>query len=99
MEGRVLVVADEETALACRLAGFEAEVARDPDELLAKLEAGLARDDVSVILLAKELAEPVEAEVESIVRRARKIISYLPTPKSERKPVDMRRLLMKALGL
>ena len=98
MEGKVLVIGDEETVTACRLIGCEGIVAMDPDDLLLKLESNVARDDVSVILVAQDLAEPVSDEIDRIISRTKKIISFLPTSRSRGKPVNMRELLLRALG-
>uniref|UniRef100_A0A7J3ZIY0 V-type ATP synthase subunit F n=1 Tax=Fervidicoccus fontis TaxID=683846 RepID=A0A7J3ZIY0_9CREN len=98
MEGKVLVIGDEETVTACRLIGCEGIVASDPDDLLLKLESNAVREDVAVILVARDLAEPVSDEINRVISRSKKIISFLPTSKSKGKPLNMRELMLRALG-
>ena len=96
---KVLVIADEETCMMYRMVGCETISVSDPDELISALKASLTRDDLAVILVSQELGEPVREEIEKAIATSKSIISYLPTPRSEGKPVDMRRLLLRALGV
>ncbi len=96
---KVLVIADEETCMIYRIVGCDYIAVRNPDELLNALKASLSREDVEVILLSQELGEPVREDVEKIISETGKVISYVPSPRSPGAPVDMRGLLLRALGM
>ncbi|MEM1620045.1 MAG: V-type ATP synthase subunit F [Fervidicoccaceae archaeon] len=98
LQGKIVVIGGEDLATAYGLLGCETRIASSPDELLSVLEEVVAADDVALILISQELSEPVRGEVDALIARTKKIISYIPTPTSEGRPIDMRKLLLKALG-
>ncbi|AEM37931.1 Vacuolar H+transporting two-sector ATPase F subunit [Pyrolobus fumarii 1A] len=98
-EKRIAVIADEYTATAFRLIGVEAYVAKDSGEARKILQKLLESTEVGVILVSNEYADAVKDIVEKIGdERSDVVVAMLPTLKSPGKPVDMRRLLLQALG-
>ena len=98
MSGKVLVIGEPELVTAYRMLGCETLEASTPAQLLEELEKNSARGDVSIILLSQELSEPVRDEVDRIIEKSGKIISYLPTLRKRGEPVDLRKMMLRALG-
>ena len=96
--GSVIVIGDEATVMMYRSIGCQGIIVSNPFDLLKKVELYARRSDVTVILVIQDLSEPVRTEIERIMEKTGKIISYIPTPRSAGQPVNMRKILMKALG-
>lgn len=97
--GGVLVISDEITLSMYRTVGCEIIEVSSPDELLKNLEANIMREDLSLILVSKELAEPVMDRVEKVMARSKVYISFIPSYGKIERPIDLRKALMQALGM
>ncbi|MEM1605554.1 MAG: V-type ATP synthase subunit F [Desulfurococcaceae archaeon] len=97
--GGVLVISDELTASMYRTLGCEVIEVSNPDELVKSLEANIMRDDLSLILISKELAEPVIDQVDKIISRSKPYVSFIPSYGKIEKPLDLRKMLLQALGM
>ena len=93
------MVGDRYTVNLFRLIGAEGLVLEDPlalEDTLIKLKK---REDVDLILIANDLYEPVKEKVESLViEQKRPLVTIIPTPFSQGKPLDVKGLILKALG-
>lgn len=97
--GGVLVISDELTASMYRTIGCEVIEVSNPSELVKSLESNIMRDDLSLILISKELAEPVMDQVDRIIPRSKPYISFIPPFGRMEKPIDLRKMLLQALGM
>jgi len=95
---KVLVIAEVDTATIYRMLGCEVIEVDDPEKLVRELKANEKREDIGIILLSNELSKPVKQEINGIIAKSDKLISFIPTQRSKGEPVDMRKLLLKALG-
>lgn len=99
MTRKVVVIADRVTCTAFRLVGAETISVETPEETLRAIDRCRMRDDVGLVLVAQHVAEPVREEVERMAERTRvPVITFIPTRQMPGEPVDMRKLLMRALG-
>mgnify|MGYP001772546606 FL=1 len=97
--GKILVIGDKYTANLFRLIGAESLILDDPlklEETLIKLRK---REDLDLILISNDLYMPVKEKIDSILLEQKKpIITIIPSPFSEAKPLDVKGLILKALG-
>ncbi|MEM4080012.1 MAG: V-type ATP synthase subunit F [Metallosphaera sp.] len=57
------------------------------------------RDDVDLVLITRDIYEPVREKIDSIVSTLTKpLITVIPSPFSESKPIDVKKMVLKALG-
>ena len=91
---------DTYLATSFKLLGAEAVELQDAARLPEELKSLVDREDIGLILVARDLAEPVMDRITPFLSRTRPpLVSLIPTPASPGKPVDMRALLMRALGM
>ena len=97
--GKILVIGDKYTVNLFRLIGTESIILDDPlklEETLVKLRK---REDLDLILISNDLYTPVKEKIDSILLEQKKpLITVIPSPFSESKPVDVKGLILKALG-
>ena len=97
--GKVYVIGDKYTVSLFKLTGTEGEVLEDPEKLPERLEQIRKREDIDLLLITYDLYNVVREKVESVLTTMSKpIVSIIPSPFSEAKPIDAKSLLMKALG-
>ena len=98
-EKKIAVIADEYTAIPFKMIGVEAYPVRSGEEARRLLEKLIERGDIGVVLVASDYRDAVEDIIEKVAReRSDLVVMLLPTLKNPGKPVDMRRLLLQALG-
>jgi len=97
--GKILVIGDKYTVNLFRLIGAESLILDDPlklEETLVKLRK---REDLDLIFVSNDLYTPVKEKIDSILLEQKKpLITIIPSPFSESKPVDVKGLILKALG-
>jgi len=97
--GKILVIGDKYTVNLFRLIGTEGIILDDPlklEETLIKLRK---REDLDLIFISNDLYTPVKEKIDSILLEQKKpLITIIPSPFSESKPVDVKGLILKALG-
>ncbi|QGR19421.1 V-type ATP synthase subunit F [Stygiolobus azoricus] len=97
--GKVVVLGDRYTVNLFRMIGTEGLVLDDPlnlEDTLVKLKK---REDIDLILVANDLYNPVKEKIESLVIDQKKpLITIIPTPFSQGQPLDVKGLILKALG-
>ncbi|MCY0858975.1 MAG: V-type ATP synthase subunit F [Sulfolobaceae archaeon] len=97
--GKIVVIGDKYTVTLFKLLGTEAEEVSDPsivDEIIRKYSK---REDVDLVLLTQDLYQPAREKVEEVLKSMNKpIVSIIPSPFSEMKPLDVRKMIMQALG-
>ncbi|MGC9106374.1 MAG: V-type ATP synthase subunit F [Thermoprotei archaeon] len=97
--GKIYVIGDKYTANLFRLVGAEGEVLENPELLPDKINEIKKREDVDLLLITYDLYNVVREKVEEVLANTKKpVVSIIPSPFSESKPVDAKSLLMKALG-
>ncbi len=97
--GKVYVIGDKYTVSLFKLVGAEGEVLEDPEKLVDKLNQLRKREDVDLVLITYDLYNVVREKIEGVLTTMTKpIVSIIPSPFSEAKPIDTKSLLMKALG-
>lgn len=97
--GKVLVVGDKYTVNLFRLIGAESIILDDPLKLEETLQKLKKREDVDLILVSNDLYAPVKEKIDSLLLEQKKpLITIIPSPFSESKPVDVKGLILKALG-
>ncbi|AWR97612.1 V-type ATP synthase subunit F [Acidianus sulfidivorans JP7] len=97
--GKILLLGDKYTVSLFKLIGTEGEVVEDPYSLEDKIKAINKRQDVDLILITKDLYDPVREKLESIITNQTKpLITVIPSPYSEAEPMDVRKMILRALG-
>ncbi len=98
--GRIVVVGDEHSLLPFRLAGADTIEASSWDEAKRVIEEQLStKGDVSIVLLAAHLIpEEKRGEFKELASRMGFTLLSLPTKWAPPKPVDMKKMLLEALG-
>ncbi|MDT7875092.1 MAG: V-type ATP synthase subunit F [Sulfolobaceae archaeon] len=97
--GKVIVVGDRYTVNLFRLIGTEGYILDDPLKLEDTLIKLKKREDIDLILVSNDLYSPVREKVENLVIEQKKpLVTIIPTPFSESKPLDVKSLILKALG-
>ena len=95
-----MVIGDAYLSMSFRLLGAEAIELSSSSRLPEELKRLTAREDIGLILVARDLAEPVMDKIAGYLSRTRPpLVSLIPTPASPGEPVDMKALLMRALGM
>ncbi len=96
----IAVVADPYTAQLYRIIGARAYEASSKEEAVRALREVEADPTIGVLLVASELYDQVEDEVERLRRRRSDlVVSRLPTLRSPGRPMDVQRELLRALGM
>ncbi|BCU71330.1 V-type ATP synthase subunit F [Stygiolobus caldivivus] len=97
--GKVVVVGDRYTVSLFKLIGTEGLVLDDPLNLETTLIKLKKREDIDLILVANDLYNPVKEKVESLVIEQKKpLVTVIPTPFSQGQPLDVKGLILRALG-
>jgi V/A-type H+-transporting ATPase subunit F len=97
---KVAIVADPYTAQLYRLVGAKAFEASTRHEAVEALRKVATDAEIGLVLVAAEIYDQVEDEVERLRKTRRDIIvSRLPTLRSPGKPMDVQRELLRALGM
>jgi len=92
-------VGDRYTVNLFRLIGTEGYILDDPLKLEDTLIKLKKREDIDLILVSNDLYSPVREKVENLVIEQKKpLVTIIPTPFSESKPLDVKSLILKALG-
>ncbi|MGC8678580.1 MAG: V-type ATP synthase subunit F [Fervidicoccaceae archaeon] len=97
-EGKVVVIGNADIVAMYKSLGCLGEVQRNPIEALKLIDAYANRNDISLILVEKDLGEVIAKDIDKIRKRTGKIIFLLPSPRTEFAPSNMRELVLKALG-
>ncbi len=98
-EKRIVVVADEYTVIPFRMLGVDVRVVHSGEEARRVVEELIEQPDVGVVLVASDYSDAVRDIMDRVAReRSDMVVTVLPTLKNPGKPVDMRRLLLQALG-
>lgn len=97
--GKVLVIGDKYTVNLFRLVGAETIILEDPLKLEDTLLKLRKREDLDLILITNDLYSPVKEKIDNILLEQKKpLITIIPSPFSESKPIDVKGLILKALG-
>ncbi|BBD71779.1 ATP synthase subunit F [Sulfodiicoccus acidiphilus] len=97
--GKVVVVGDRYTTSAFAVLGAEDMVLEDPYKLLETLNSIRRREDVDLVLVSRDLYEPVRESVDSLLLNLSKpVVTVIPTPFSQGTPLDVKKIIFKALG-
>ncbi|MDT7861036.1 MAG: V-type ATP synthase subunit F [Saccharolobus sp.] len=97
--GKVFVLGDKYTVSLFKLVGAEGDFIEDPYQLPDSITKLKKREDIDLILITKDIYEPIKEKLDSIIVDQKKpLITIIPSPFSESKPIDVRKMIMKALG-
>lgn len=96
--GRVLVVGDRDTLPLFRAIGARVVEAANADEALEALRREAARGDIAVAIVLKHVVGD-EDEFRSRAAGLGVPVLVLPSKWAEAKPVDVNKLVARALGL
>ncbi|BAK54570.1 V-type ATP synthase subunit F [Sulfurisphaera tokodaii] len=97
--GKVLVIGDKYTVNLFRLIGVESLVLEDPLKLEDIIQKLKKREDIDLILISNDLYTPVKEKIDSLLLEQKKpLITIIPSPYSESKPIDVKSLILRALG-
>lgn len=97
-KGKVVVIGGTDTVIMMKSIGCIGIEERDPEKVVQLAELYSKRPEVGIILIEKSIGEIVYDELDLIRKKTGKIISLLPTISSGFEPVDMKKLVMRALG-
>lgn len=97
--GKILVIGDKYTVNLFRLIGAESMILEDPLKLEEELIKVRKREDIDLIFITNDLYTPVREKIDSLLLEQKKpLITIIPSPFSESKPMDVKGLILKALG-
>jgi len=96
--GRILVVGDRDTLPLFRAVGARVAEAGNAEEALEAIRREAARGDVAVAIVLKHVVGD-EEEFRAKASRLGVPVLVLPTRWAEAKPVDVNKLVARALGL
>lgn len=97
--GKILLLGDKYTVSLFRLIGTEGEVVEDPYLLEEKIKEVRKRQDIELVLVTKDLYDPVKEKLEDLVANQTKpLITIIPSPYTEAEPMDVRKMILRALG-
>ncbi|BCS91606.1 V-type ATP synthase subunit F [Metallosphaera sp. J1] len=97
--GKILLLGDRYTVSLFKMMGTEGEVIEDPLNLEKEIDSVKKRDDVDLVLITRDVYEPVKEKVDSMISNLTKpLVTIIPSPFSESKPIDVKKMVLKALG-
>ncbi|ARM76319.1 V-type ATP synthase subunit F [Acidianus manzaensis] len=97
--GKILLLGDKYTVSLFKLVGTEGEVIEDPYVLESKIKEINKRQDIDLVLITKDLYDPVREKLESVISNQTKpLITVIPSPYSEAQPMDVKKMILRALG-
>jgi V/A-type H+-transporting ATPase subunit F len=97
--GKILLLGDRYTVSLFRMMGAEGKVVEDPYSLEDEIKNVRKMEDVDLVLITKDLYDPVRERLESVISSQTKpLITVIPSPYSEAEPMDVRKLILRALG-
>ncbi|QKQ99510.1 V-type ATP synthase subunit F [Metallosphaera tengchongensis] len=97
--GKILLIGDRYTVSLFRTMGAEGKVIEDPFALEKEIETAKKREDLDLVLITRDLYEPVREKLDGVISTQTKpLVTIIPSPFSESKPVDVRKMVLKALG-
>lgn len=97
--GKILLLGDKYTVSLFKLIGTDGEVVEDPYLLEDKIKELRKREDVDLVLITKDLYDPVKEKLEELLTNQTKpLITVIPSPYSEAAPMDVRKMILRALG-
>jgi len=93
------LLGDRYTVSLFKLMGTEGKSLEDPYQLEKELEAVRRREDIDLVLITRDLYEPVREKVDVLMaNQGKPLITVIPSPFSESKPIDVKKMVLKALG-
>lgn len=93
------MLGDRYTVSLFKLMGTEGKSLEDPYQLEKELESVKKREDLDLVLITRDLYEPVRERVDAFLNnQGRPLITVIPSPFSESKPIDVKKMVLKALG-
>ncbi|BBG23984.1 V-type ATP synthase subunit F [Sulfuracidifex tepidarius] len=97
--GKVVLVGDKYTVNLFKMMGAEGTIVEDPLALPQIINEVKKRQDVDLVLITKDIYNPVRESVDSIILNQKKpLITIIPSPFSEAEALDVKRMIMAALG-
>lgn len=97
--GKVFLIGDKYTVSLFKFIGAEGEVIEDPYLLESKIKELKKREDVDLVLITKDLYDPVKEKIDEIISAQTKpLFTIIPSPYSEAKPMEVRKMILRALG-
>jgi len=93
------VLGDRYTVSLFRLLGTEGKIIDDPLTIEEQLKEIRKREDLDIVLITKDVYEPVREKVDNFIAVNKKpLIGVIPSPFSEATPIDVRKIILRALG-
>ncbi len=97
--GKVVLVGDKYTVNLFKMMGAEGTIVEDPLTLPQTINEIKKRQDIDLVLITKDIYNPVRENVDSIILNQKKpLITVIPSPFSEAEALDVKRMIMSALG-
>ncbi len=97
VRGRILVIGDEETLPLFRSIGATTREAKGDSEVAGILRNEASRGDLALVIVLRHVVED-EDYIRAEARRLGVPLILLPTRWSKIQPIDINRLIAKALG-
>ncbi len=94
------VIGDEHAVYGFRLLGVAGAAVDSAEELQQELERVLARSDLKIVLVTRDLACTVRSDIDRLKAAvASPLIVEIPSSRPASAPLPLRRLIQQALGL
>jgi|BEDMetMinimDraft_2_1075160.scaffolds.fasta_scaffold00108_10 V/A-type H+-transporting ATPase subunit F len=94
-----MIIGDRYTVSLFQMAGVEGRVVSSPDELMKTLTETRKREDIDVVLITKDFYDIKQSAIDEMSLQVSKpIITVIPSPFVQSTPVDVKKLIAKALG-
>ncbi|BCU67421.1 ATP synthase subunit F [Sulfolobales archaeon HS-7] len=97
--GKLFVIGDKYTVALFKLIGAEGKEIQDFRQAIATINEVRRREDVVLVFITKDIYEAISTTIDELMlNTVRPMISVIPSPFSEAKPIDSKKLINKALG-
>ncbi|EZQ06996.1 MULTISPECIES: V-type ATP synthase subunit F [Acidianus] len=97
--GKIVLVGDKYTVSLFEIMGAEGIILEDPYQLENSLISLKKREDVDLVLVTKDIYDPVREKVDPVISgQTKPLITVIPSPYSESAPMDVRKMVLRALG-
>ncbi len=97
--GKVVLIGDRYTVNLFKMMGAEGNIIEDPLNLPQTIMEVKKRTDVDLVLITKDIYNPVREKVDSMILNEKKpLITVIPSPFSEAEALDVKKMIMSALG-
>jgi|ECHhosMinimDraft_1075155.scaffolds.fasta_scaffold00011_10 V/A-type H+-transporting ATPase subunit F len=95
----IAVIGDKYSIIPFALIGAKTFEVESSEEVIKVLRDIIKEEDIGLVLITQNMMQSVQGELEEIMKnRSKPLISMIPSAFTESKPINVRKLIMEALG-